>query len=530
MKHWKKLAAMVMVIAVTALSAGMYGCGSDSDAESESGESQVVEVTRGSLMTTISSFGSISMPEQTKLTFGSGGSVNDVYTVSEVNVEFGDSVKEGDVLAKLNTDSLERAVTQAESDLRTAQINLEQAVSQTNLLKAQASVESAEVALAKAEQELGEAENSRLSDAETDLQNAQRNLETAQLNTELNIAAAEEQLEIARDAWGDFVQENIDSLTTINNSIREQELLDNMEEAEKNLQIVSENAATSIAKEEMTLAAAEDALLNAPLDVQQKEAAVASAKAALSQAQDDLAYVEAGHDIELLQIKVDNAQVNLDDALDALEAAAIVAPYDGIVASIGADVGDEVTANDVIIHLVNTDVVEIDAAVDEIDVASVETGQMAMIELDALTDARLRGAVTAVSPVATSQSGVVTYGIAVEVQGADEYELKEGMSATITIIAMDAEDVLLVPSNAIQRTVDGNVVQVVGDDGLTEERAVEIGATNGQQTEIISGLVEGEQVEVQMSADMSATIEQSQGGDMRIPGMGGGSGMRGGGM
>jgi len=502
----------------------MYGCGGDFDAESESGESQVVEVTRGSLMTTISSFGSISMPEQTKLTFGSGGSVNDVYTVSEVNVAFGDSVEEGNVLAKLNTDSLARAVTQAESDLRTAQINLEQATSATNLLKAQASVESAEVSLAKAEQELAEAENSSLSDAETDLENAQRNLETAKLNAELDIAKAEEQFETARDAWGDFVQENIDLLTTINNSIREQELLDDMEEAEKNLQIVSENAATSIAKAEMALATAEDALLNTPLDIEQKEAAVASAKATLSQAQDNLAYVEAGHDIELLQIKVDNAQVDLDDALDALEAATIIAPYDGIVASVGADVGDEVTANDVIVYLVNTDVVEIDAAVDEIDVASVETGQMAMIELDALTDARLRGSVAAVSPVATSQSGVVTYGIAVEVQGADQYDLKEGMSATITIMALDVQDVLLVPSNAIQMTTNGNVVQVVGHDGLTEERVVEIGATNGQMTEIISGLVEGEQVEVQMSADMSEMVEQSQ-GQGPPAGMGGG-GMR----
>ncbi|MCP4611556.1 MAG: hypothetical protein GY845_22835 [Planctomycetes bacterium] len=99
------------------------------------------------------------------------------------------------------------------------------------------------------------------------------------------------------------------------------------------------------------------------------------------------------------------------------------------------------------------------------------------------------------------------------------------MSATITIMAMDVQNVLLVPSNAVQRTANGNVVQVVGDDGLTEERAVEIGASNGQQTEIISGLAEGEQVEVQMSSDMSEMIERFRQGIM-IPVGGGMGGIR----
>jgi len=526
MRRWGKTISILAVIAIAATGLTMFGCSGDSD-DSDPVESQVVEVTRGSLMTTISSFGSISLPEQAELTFG-GESTSDLHTVSEINVEFGDMVKEGDILARLDTASLERAVTQAESDLRTAEIDLEEAVSETNLLKAQASVESAEYSLAKAEGELEDTLNSSTDDAVTDLENAQRSMSTAQLETELDIAKAEKEFETARDAWGDFVQENIDLLTTINNSIREQELLDDIEEAEKNLQIVSENAATSIAKAEMALATAEDALLNAPLEIQQKQVNVATAKANLSQAQDDLAYVEAGHDIELLQIKVDNAQDALDEALEQLDAATIVAPFDGVVAEVSAVVGDEVKASDVIIHLVNTSVVEVDAAVDEIDVGSVEEGQVAIVTLDAIADARLRGSVTAVSPIATSSSGVVTYEIAVEVQGTDEYDLKEGMSATITIMALDVQDVLLVASNAVQQTVDGYVVQVVGDDGITEKRAVEIGATNGQQTEIINGLVEGEKVEVQMSADMSATMEQSQQG-VRIPGMdsGGMSGMRG---
>lgn len=522
MKHWKRVITTFTIVAVTAASLAMYGCSGSSDEDSESGESQIVEVTRGTLMTQISSFGSISMPEQAELTFGSGQSANDLYTVSEINVGFGDTVKEGDILAKLDTASLERAVTQAESDLRTAQINLEQATSQTNLLKAEAAVKSAEVSLARAEQELEEARNFNLSDAETDLEIAQRNLDTTHKNTAINITDAENNVDSAYQTYSSYVNENIGDLSIASIKAQAESLYWAYEKALENLEIAKSQAETSIANAEAAVTAAENALLNAPLDIQQKEASVASAKATLAQEQDDLTYIEAGYDTELLQINVDNAQVELDNVMDALEAATIIAPYDGIVAWVGADVGDEVTASNTIAHLVNTSVVEIDAAVDQINVASVEVGQMAMIELDALPDAKLRGQVSAVSPVAASQSSVVTFDIAVSVQGADQYELKEGMSATITIMALDVQNVLLVPSNAIQRTKNGNVVQVVTDDDQTEERAVKTGASNGLQTEIISGLAEGEQVVVKSSSSNVVDMMEKmmQGG--RIPGMGGG--------
>jgi len=526
MNRWKKAITMFMIIGVTAFSLGVYGCSDSSDADSESEESQTVEVTRGSMMTQISSFGTISLPEQAHLTFGSGQSANDLQTVSEVNVEFGDEVKEGDVLAKLDTASLERSVTQAESDLRTAQINLEQATSSANLLNAQAAVENAEVSLAKAEKELEEARMFELSQAKTDLEIAQRNLEIAEKNAALRITDAQNNVDSAYQTYNSYLHQNIANLTIGSVQAQADDLLEAYEKALENLEIAESQAEISIINAEEAVTASENVLMNVPLSIQQKEATVTSAKATLAQKQDDLAYVEAGHDIELLQIKVDNAKAKLDDALDALEAATIVAPYDGIVASVGADVGDEVTPNHVIIHLVNTSVVEINAAVDEIDVAGVEVGQAALVSLDAIPDAQLIGQVSAVSPVATIESDVVTYDIAVTAQGTDQYDLKEGMSATIDIMAMDTQDVLLVPSTAIQQTAEGNIVKVsIGDDQF-EQRFVEIGTSNGRQTEIMSGLAEGEQVKCQGcdqmtdmmeqfgDVDMDELMKQFQGGDM----------------
>lgn len=606
MNNWKKTVTVFVAIAVISISLATFGCGSNSDDASDSGERQIVAVTRDDLMTTISAIGNISMPEQAYLTFGSGGSANDLHTVQEVNVSFGDTVRKGDVLAKIDTASLERAVEQAEANLRTAQINLEQASSETNILKAKATIESAKASLASAENDLSDAQNpysavdlaktqaavdsaraslasaeddlsatqgsaimdaeAAVRDAQVALENTQRSLTIAQKNGAVSITDAQNSLTDAEEAYNDYVFTNIYRLTQLAIAAQKDRLWWDVLKAQENLDIANAQAENSIATAENNVTEAEEALQSAeenlarteanPTIIQQKQSAVATAQAALdqaledlaamqpdsteiqqkqsqvataranlAQAEDDLSYIEAGYDIELLQIKVDNAQVALDDALEQVEAATIIAPFDGMVAAVNVSVGDEVTATKEIIHLVNTGVVEVDAAVDEYDVATVEVGQMAMITTDAVPDARLRGQVTAISPISTSQSGVVSYGLAIAVQGAGRAKVKEGMNVTITIISTQAENVLLVSSNAIQRTLEGNVVQVVIGEGQIEQKIVEVGISNGQQTEIISGLMEGEQVLVQQSgsSDLLDLIEQFRqrggvppGGGMRI--------------
>lgn len=521
MKHLKKTLTAFTIVAAIAASGVVYGCGSDDS--SDSGEIQIVTVARGPLMTTISSFGSISMPEQAELTFGAGGgSVSDLFTVSEVNVEFGDSVMEGDFLARVDTDSLERAVKQEEADLRTAQINLEEASSEASLLGAQAAVLNAEASLASAEKALEEAQSYSLAEAKTDLESARRSLATALKTAEINITNAQDTADDAYTAYVAFLLENSVRLE-YSAALREQrdDLLWAYEAGLHNLRIAEDNAATSIANAQNAVTAADNDLADVPIEIQQQEATVAQARAALIQAEADLSYIEAGYDIELLQIEVDNAQVALDNALDQLEAATIVAPFDGVVASVNASVGDDVTANEVIIHLVNTSVVEVDAAVDEIDVAQVEPGLRAIITVDALPNAMLMGIVAAVSPVGTSQSGVVTYAIAIEVLNASQVEVREAMTVTIDIVIMQAENVLLVPTQAIQRSGAKQVVEVVTAAGETEERVVRTGATNGMQTEIVTGLEEGEQVAIHASSNLSDMMQQFRPGGGMFRGGGG---------
>lgn len=542
MKRNARLFALSGAAAALMATMALAGCGG-SDAASDEGSAQIVPVTRGNVSSTISAVGSTTMPHQAELTFG-GSSVNDILTVSDITVKDGDAVRAGDVLARVKTDSLERAVRQAEADLRTAEINLAQASSQTNILKAQAAVESARANLAKAEKELADARapysdlniaeaQAAVESARIALETARGNLSIAQKEADYTVKQAQYAAEDAFQAYSDYVGTYIERLTEASFAAEKDRLWEAYQAALNDLEKARLNADTSIAtaennvtKAENALRAAEEALADLKADdeltILQKEAAVASAKATLAQAEDDLAYAAAAHTIELLQLKLDSAQVALDEARDQLEAATIVAPFDGIIAEVNAAAGDEVTPNTLIIRLVDTSTVQVKASVDEVDVALVEPGQTAAITLDAFPNVLLRGEVTTVDILASSQSGVVTYGVTVSIPDPEGVGLREGMSATIEIVSVQAENVLLVPAKAITRKGPAQIIQVVAPDGTTEERTVETGETNGTLTEVRSGLAEGEQVKVQISTGGGGTAGAVQ----VFPGGGEGGGMR----
>lgn len=78
--------------------------------------------------------------------------------------------------------------------------------------------------------------------------------------------------------------------------------------------------------------------------------------------------------------------------------------------------------------------------------------------------------------------------------------LKVGMSATADIIIDERSNVLLVPDRAIKQDSQGNPVVEVMVGEQVQERPVVIGISDGIQTEIVSGLKEGEVVVIEKSA------------------------------
>lgn len=231
----------------------------------------------------------------------------------------------------------------------------------------------------------------------------------------------------------------------------------------------------------------------AKLDVTSFDTAVELAENNLELAEVALAAANGSAEQQLL---VDNAEIALDESERQREGATIRAPFDGTITEVYAQVGDYVTAITSILCLVDTTEVEALAMIDEVDVNDVESGQMALVTLDAIPDVVINGYVRAVSSQATIETGVVTYKASIGLYSDSDINFRDGMTARIDIVVASESDVLLVPNSAITRRGADRIVQMVTSDGKTQERVVTVGESNATSTVILSGLNEGDQVMV----------------------------------
>lgn len=148
-------------------------------------------------------------------------------------------------------------------------------------------------------------------------------------------------------------------------------------------------------------------------------------------------------------------------------------------------------------------------SVDELDILSIAEGQRADITFDALENQTFTGTVTSISGTASVNGGVAKYTVEIEMEKDDNMRI--GMNASATIKVEDAEDILLIPSAALQERGDSTFVYTgQSEDGtLTDEVEVETGLSDGSNVEITSGLSEGDTVYY------TRTISDSQSGDMQ---------------
>ncbi len=155
--------------------------------------------------------------------------------------------------------------------------------------------------------------------------------------------------------------------------------------------------------------------------------------------------------------------------------------------------------------------------ISEIDVSSVKPGQKAIITIDSLGEITFTGEVVSVDRVGTATSGVVNYPVIIRFDTSSEQVLPN-MTASVSIIIATKADVLLVPSSAVQTQAGQFMVKVLKD-GQQESVPVEVGLSSDTQTEIVSGLSDGDEV-------ITGTISSGQtlqGGSSPFGGFGGGA-------
>jgi RND family efflux transporter MFP subunit len=202
------------------------------------------------------------------------------------------------------------------------------------------------------------------------------------------------------------------------------------------------------------------------------------------------------------QIDLAKALVGLGNSKDNFLKTAILAPFDGIVVSVGVKKNDVLSAMDysskTAVQLVDTSQIKFQGQVDEIDIMKIKTGQKATISVDAVPNKTFTGTVSFISPYGTADTNnVVKFPVTIKLDPTD-VALKGGLTATADIAISSAANTLLVPLSAVTTTSAGSFVTVVDEaTGKQEKREVTLGSQNLQFAEVLSGLKEGDKIVVE---------------------------------
>jgi HlyD family secretion protein len=433
------------VIGLTWLSYQVLG---DQIAQKQAVEDESLEkfvVKRDTIEATVSATGNIAPEAEVTLTFESGGKV------TEILVEKGQMVKAGEPLAKLETASLELQVAQAQATLALNEAKLQQTMKKADA----GDIATAEAELASAQANY---EKVKAGPTEDELIVAKADMEKAA------IAVQKAQAEYDQVAW-------VPGVSALPQSAALQQASIDYERAKANYQQIAQPPTESELK---------------------------SAWAQVVQAQTNLDKLRKNpepEDVAIAQAQVDQAQAQLEEAQLKLEKAVITAPFDGVVASLGAKVGEMVSSGTPMVVLVDVSQFHIDVEIDEIDISQITEGQEVLITLDALPDEEIAGHVEAIAPTASVDGGVVSYVVAVAIEPTDAL-MRPGMSANTTITTARNENVLLVPNRYIQidRESGKMYVERLEEDGLTSRVEIETGMRSEFDSEVVAGLEEGDTV------------------------------------
>ncbi|MGI8552665.1 MAG: HlyD family efflux transporter periplasmic adaptor subunit, partial [Dehalococcoidia bacterium] len=262
-------------------------------------------------------------------------------------------------------------------------------------------------------------------------------------------------------------------------------------------QAAADNARVTAANSSVAVDSAQQAVNNAGLAANTAKANVPSAQSSVDAAQAKLSQTIAGPlptDVKQAVETVNQAKLALQTGQFNLDNAVLRSPFAGVVVSIPATAtaGSQATGSTIIATVVNPNQIEVDANVDETSIVQLKPGQQATVTFDAISGRTFQGTVAVVTPSGTTQGGVVVFPAVVRINNQGQ-TIPAGLSANITVLISATPNVLAVPSRYVHRQGQGQAVDVLVN-GKRDSRTVTTGVTNGQQTEIKSGLNQGDLV------------------------------------
>lgn len=453
--HMGKFKTAKYILLLTVLI--LMGAGCSRSSVETAPEIRTLPASIGSIRKSVTFVGNVTSGQTSTPAWGTEG------VISEVNVKIGDTVSEGQVLAVLAQDSLSAAVLNAEIPLLSAQEELDEVLA-SETPKAQAYKE--------------------LKDREAALENAEKYQESLKYPHAVSsdIAYWAEQERIYREYYEE-ARASLDDAVSWKHSTDESEL--NLYEARRKAMLNALNSYAEVYNNYLYYSgkASENEIAQAAADI---DTAQAEYEKAVKNFRTYQVSYPREKDIAAAQLKLENAK-------NTFNRRSIVADINGTITSISAREGDYVTRGSAAFRLDNTDHLYIPMNIPEIDILSIQNGMKARIVLDANTGKTYDGIVTTISASGDDSGSRVTFETMVEILEPDD-KVRIGMTAEVDLLLGEAENVLLVPANAVFN--DGGTDYVsVSDRSSSYDIPVTVGMVTETVAEITGGfLKEGDRV------------------------------------
>lgn len=388
-----------------------------------------VPVTRGEVLQTVTAPGQLVGTNETVLSFLVGG------RLTELNVRPGGVAKAGDVLARLDDEPFQQALTRAELELKQAEAEQQYQLAQLQLV--------------------GEG-----SQALVDQARAQFPSLTA---AELQLQAAVEAEARAQNEYNKVLDRPWETADVVESYRLEWVAVQRQREiAEANLNQIR-NEQWSVGEE------------------------VAARQSELDRVQTEAAHLEEKGVNSVLALAVDEAEAQL-------QATVLRAPFDGVVLDVMTRPGETMVAGQSLLLLTDPAAVEVRTTVIEEDLPLVEVGLAVELFFDAQPEVEVAGQVARIVPQRVPGEERPLYYVYLAVTDEMPVSVYPGMTADASIVIEARADVLRLPRALVQPGLDGTAVVEVWAQGQRQEREVVVGLRGDVYAEILNGLQEGDEV------------------------------------
>lgn len=279
--------------------------------------------------------------------------------------------------------------------------------------------------------------------------------------------------------------------------------------------------------------------------IQSDEQSIADAQRTIKENQQSYDKLMAGSDpldIQSAQLSVNQKQDALQQAQETVDDYVVRAPISGVVANLSIHKGDSVDSSAVATIITQQQMAEL--SLNEVDAAKVAVGQKATMTFDAVDGLTISGTVANVDPLGAVSSGVVSYTVDIGMDTTDP-RVKAGMTVNASIVTDVKQDTLIIPSSAVKTQngssyvlafaslpagVSTSTAESMGfaDAVAPEQVPITIGLTNDTESEVTSGLDEGQLIVSRTVTTSASTKSTSSSGSilsaLGAAGAGGGPG------